>query len=183
MLHAPRCSGARRGAGTMQKGQDKLRGGFNRTDLTLFWIGFLLLMFSILCSCSWFRHDTEDFYYDYAFKVMRDGVSHEIRDRCGFDKDIPHPEFSWITQKDLDLFAKSIHYRYKIKGYYSRRDNIIVYSKWKPEVISHETVHHMVHVSQFSRDCLEEMLAEMVQYAVELDQDSRNLENRLQRGK
>ena len=158
----------------MSNGSDQLRGKTHRLSL-------VLLCF--LCSCSWFRADTERFYYDYAIKMVKSGVSQKVRDRCNFTTDFDPPTFSQLPQTDLDLFYKEQHLPYKIGGFYSAYQRKIVYSKWRPEIIVHETMHHLDSMNGLSKRCLEEFLAEMVQYAMEQDSEILHLHNRLSRGK
>jgi len=137
------------------------------------------LLVVLTLSCSWFRHDTEDFYYDYAIKIMERGIDTRVRDKCHFTTDVEGAIFSQVAQTDLDLFYKQMHLPYKIGGFYSEHQKKIVYSKWRPEVIAHETVHHVLSQNPMSKTCLEEMLAEMVQYAMEQDNEIMHMHNQL----
>ena len=142
----------------------------------------ILLIHSFL-SCTLIRQNNEDFYYDYAFKVMREGIDSRVREKCRFTSDIEDPTFTNAPQTDLDLLYKEQHLPYKVGGFYSETQRKIIYSKYSPELISHEVIHHLDNSQYISRECLVEYLAEMVQYAVEQDMQTMHLQNRLQRGR
>jgi hypothetical protein len=124
----------------------------------------------LISSCSWFREDTEQFYYDYSIKILKEAVAVETRDLCGFYEQEP-------------TFKVASNFDRKIDGFYEPTKMEINYNAWKPGVISHETVHHMSRVNNWNRKCLEEMLAQSVKHSVEQHMELMYIYSKLQRAK
>jgi len=158
-----------------------MRGIFNRSDVILFWVAFTCLMLFILSSCTWYRENTEKFYYDYAVGILKESTSRELKDICSFSLEIQYPEFHALTNGELERLKELKNLPYSLEGLYSPGNKLIIYSKWNLPIISHEAVHHAARVNNWNKWCLEELLAEMVKHSVDQDMELRELKVKLKK--